>query len=273
MLGKLSKLIVEVRREAEPEAIHQLRNTLLRVETLFPEDPRVGQSKLILRLKKLRRKAGKVRDLDILEGLAKDLRMGPRAERARLQSFLRKDRRKRKNKLVKYLQSTSVKRLSADLRAKRKELNAESAEDQLLREVLDRFAVLGEEQDYKSRKTLHTFRTGCKRLRYIAERTDHPQTQAAVRQLRRIQDAVGAWHDVVNLIERSRELFGNAARNELLIHMREKEEALFKAALAKAEQASSILLSMRWALVERKPPKSVAVAVVRAGEKARWAAR
>jgi len=68
---------------ARPEVVHQLRTTIRRIETVVGARPEPGRNekKLLKQLRRLRRRAGKVRDLDVqiealrslgLEGITRD---------------------------------------------------------------------------------------------------------------------------------------------------------------------------------------------------------
>ena len=66
LFQKLKKITRRVSSEPSPERVHQLRTTTRRIETLLDavgEKPASG--KLLKQLSRLRRRAGKVRDIDI----------------------------------------------------------------------------------------------------------------------------------------------------------------------------------------------------------------
>src|SRR5437868_9129497 len=61
----LVRLIKDMKDEPRPRAVHLLRTTIRRIETLLAEEaPRGAARKLRKQLDRLRRRAGKVRDVD-----------------------------------------------------------------------------------------------------------------------------------------------------------------------------------------------------------------
>ena len=77
---------------AKPETVHQLRTTIRRVETLLATTlPALGrkEQKLLKQLDRLRRRAGKVRDLDVQIQALRSLRLESiTRDRARVMAFL-----------------------------------------------------------------------------------------------------------------------------------------------------------------------------------------
>ncbi len=57
---------------------------------------------------------------------------------------------------------------------------------------------------------LHDFRKGAKKARYVAEADDDDAAVAMTKAIKRVQDAIGDWHDWEVLAEESREALGEA---------------------------------------------------------------
>ncbi|HZY74490.1 MAG TPA: CHAD domain-containing protein, partial [Edaphobacter sp.] len=102
-LHRLGKSLKRVRRSAEPEDVHQLRTRSRRLEAAIhalglEDDPSVRR--LLKIVTPLRRKAGKVRDMDVLLGLASRLaRAGDDDALVQLLEGLAERRRKAARKL------------------------------------------------------------------------------------------------------------------------------------------------------------------------------
>src|ERR1051325_4063408 len=117
---KLKRHLSKLPESSAPESVHRFRTYSRRVEVLLGElEPKLsGNEKKLLRLlAKLRKKAGKVRDLDVQLELLRNLRSPQAAgHKAQLQSFLSAERVKREKKLRKAFDKPTV----ADLRKRLK---------------------------------------------------------------------------------------------------------------------------------------------------------
>jgi CHAD domain-containing protein len=59
------------------------------------------------------------------------------------------------------------------------------------------------------RENLHDFRKGAKKARYVAESDDHdPAAEAMAKAVKRVQDAIGEWHDWEVVAEEAEEALG-----------------------------------------------------------------
>ena len=190
---------------AKPETVHQLRTTIRRIETLVATTwpaPGRKQEKLLKQLSRLRCRAGKVRDLDVqIEALASLRLESITRDRARVMAFLEKARAKRESKLLKSFRDEvdaglhkRLNRTSERLQQEfRKPGHRDAAENRFLAEALDKFAALVKERPTLTEDNLHEFRMDCKRVRYLAEMAgERPRVAAAIEQLKRIQDSIGA---------------------------------------------------------------------------------
>jgi len=244
---ELVTLVKAVEAKPKPGSVHKLRTTIRRVEALFAEDDAAGtraERRVRKQLARIRRRAGKVRDADVhlkaLGGLDLD---GAAAEaRDAVSDALAKQRAKREKKLVRTLAEERdrgiVKRLREVVATA---VVARDAIDEghVLATVADDFArALGEAAPLGA-ETLHDFRIHTKRLRYVAESAlPAPNAARAVAELKRVQDAIGGWHDWTTLVERARKALGDGEATALLAAIgarAEKELAKALAATTRAE--------------------------------------
>jgi CHAD domain-containing protein len=80
-------------------------------------------------------------------------------------------------------------------------------------------------------KTLHDFRLGAKRARYLAELAGQsPAAKIFVDKLKRAQDAAGEWHDALKLKERAEKRFGSASESPLVSVLQNISRARFRSA-------------------------------------------
>ena len=76
---RLSRLLGQVAKKPQAEAVHQFRTTSRRIEAILEAvaaEPDRNQRKLMRRLAKLRRRAGRVRDMDVQMALLRTLKIG-----------------------------------------------------------------------------------------------------------------------------------------------------------------------------------------------------
>ncbi len=252
--------------EPDPKSVHQLRTETRRVEALLlllalvpglPEH-RKQAAALLRAIAKLRRAAGKVRDLDVHRKMLESLTAGDdnknkdatgadsankrSADPAGLSKSAKKlrkhmgaERDKAATALEKLLEKRQVKIAGAteDLMSV-----LEPAEDLTLnapdvlrdaQSVLTRNGLLKpSEIAALTGKDLHTVRKAAKAARYVAESVaDDPALREAARALEALQDAGGQWHDTLELARAARRSFGK--NHPLTALFRQEREATLEA--------------------------------------------
>jgi len=256
---------------AKPETVHHLRTTIRRVETLVAaagRAPEPKEEKLLKQLGRLRRRAGKVRDLDVQIDALASLRLDSIArDRARVMSFLQKARIRREKKLLAVFEEE----LEAGLRKRLKRTSArlqqelpqpaqrQAAEERFLRAALERFAAVVKRYPTLAEANLHQFRMDCKRVRYLAEMAgEGPRVAEVIAQLKRIQDAIGAWHDWLTLSATAERVLSPSGQVPLLAALHASTRSKYLEALRVTADARRLLLEMRETQPERKPASSAA---------------
>ena len=256
---------------AKPETVHHLRTTIRRVETLVAaagRAPEPKEEKLLKQLGRLRRRAGKVRDLDVqIDALASLRPDSITRDRARVMSFLQKARIRREKKLL----TAFEEELDAGLRKRLKRTSArlqqelpqpaqrQAAEERFLRAALERFAAVVKRYPTLAEANLHQFRMDCKRVRYLAEMAgEGPRVAEVIAQLKRIQDAIGAWHDWLTLSATAERVLSPSGQVPLLAALHASTRSRYLEALRVTADARRLLLEMRETQPERKPASSAA---------------
>ncbi len=254
----------------KPETVHQLRTTVRRVETLmaatWPSDGR-SSKKLAKQLDRIRRRAGKVRDLDVQIAALGSLRLESIArDKAKVRRFLEKFRAKRERKLLKTCREELRDGLQRRLKRTATRLHEapsadrsrlESRRRQLLSSALDKFATAARRRPALSEANLHDFRMDCKRARYVAEMAgEGPEVTAVVGQLKRIQDAIGEWHDWLTLANTVENLVSLSGQSPLVSALRASTRSKCLEALRTTADAKRNLLEMRAWEQKRKPAAS-----------------
>jgi len=257
---------------AGPEVVHQLRTTIRRIETVVGARPEPGRNekKLLKQLRRLRRRAGKVRDLDVqIEALRSLGLEGITRDRARVVSFLQQARAKQERKLQRSFQDEADSGLRKRLRRASDHLQQElpkpaelqPAQGRLLSAALDKFAAAVKRRPTLTEENLHAFRIDCKRARYLAEMAgEGPGVTEAIAQLKGIQDSIGAWHDWLTATATAKSVLSPTGQVPLLSALRTGTRAKYLEALRISAGAKRILLEMREAKTEfRKSPGAVPV--------------
>jgi CHAD domain-containing protein len=190
----------------DKEAVHRVRTGSRRVQAILEATVRqngafTDAAKAWLRpLKQVRRAAGEVRDLDVHRGLLEQYvgkHPEPLASQAkRLDHWLageRRDRERRMAKQMKKRQEALAEAQAAFLNLqdglpkgrRRATISAETVAVEDFIRAVDLMPVLDAEN-------LHDFRKATKKARYVAE---SGATGVISKALKRVQDAIGEWHD------------------------------------------------------------------------------
>lgn len=261
LFGKLDDLLSKTRAKPLPERVHHIRTTTRRVEALL--ETLLGKStaphKLMKRLRRLRKRAGKVRDMDVQMAALRTVKIGREPERkVHLMQYLSDRRLKFQDRMVEELDADASRKLrkqlskakdalfpativstpvvEADPTAKRKPKFADaatlSAKLDPLGMSLRRFAAVVRAFPDFSENNLHDFRTECKRVRYTAEMaTADDEARLVLDLLKEMQDQVGDWHDWQVLTSEAAQLFADPGPESALIAaLRNMTQAKFTAA-------------------------------------------
>ena len=238
LFERMSRQISRVAKELTPENVHHFRTNTRRVEALVEQlaSESGSESKLLRQLSKLRKRAGKLRDLDVQISFLKELKVPDRQNhRAQLLEQLAEEKSRRAKKLAAAFDAGSVRKL-------RNRLRKVSSEIDLGRVDLLRMAFVQLPHPTSAslnEKELHACRIAAKRARYLAELSDAPAAKLFIEELKRAQDAVGEWHDVLKLTERAEKLLGSVRDSSLVAVLQNITRARFRRA------ASSLLDSLR----------------------------
>jgi len=222
-IGRLSKNLT-------PENVHHFRTNSRRaealIETLAPASK--NRDKALKLISKLRKRAGKVRDIDVQIGLLKGLKVPDRQNhRGQLLQLLDEEHDRQTRKLSKVADPSTLRDLRKRLRREQEAINFDEIDP--LRLAVNALPMIG--QSSLTEKNLHDFRVGAKRARYLAELAgDDPAANAFVDELKRAQNATGEWHDALKLKERAEKQFGSASESALVSVLQNISRARFRSA-------------------------------------------
>jgi CHAD domain-containing protein len=262
VFARLNRYLNRVSKHTDIRSIHRFRTNSRRVEALVAElvSDSASKRKLLKQLSKLRKKAGKLRDLDVQQAFLKELKMPDRQNhRAELIERLREEHELRVRKMEQSFASDSLKKLRKRLRRAKTEARFEGLNPlQLAFRRLPRpqGASLDEQQ-------LHTSRIAAKRARYLAELAgDTREAKEFVELLKKAQDEIGQWHDVLKLQQRAEKLFGGVRDSVLVAALQNISGARFR----RATHALLAALSTIEGLRQKTPPAKASKAEVLAAE-------
>jgi CHAD domain-containing protein len=247
---KLSRQLAKLTKKPAPENVHKFRTYSRRVEAMLEElVPKLSRNdkKLLKQLARLRKKAGRVRDLDVQIAALRSLKIPQEPGRkSQLMRTLSEERAQRERTLPENFDRKTVSQLRKRLHRAAQEMAIPENTD-LLRLGMKAVLQLGRERAPLTEKTLHQYRIAGKRARYIAELAGHdPKAAQVVAQLKRMQDMIGDWHDWLKLMQRAEDLFGGVRESSLVA-------ALQNVTRAKFREAVSALGETRMALSEKGP--------------------
>jgi len=250
--------------DAAPKSVHRMRTTIRRIESLVSYVHPDLDKKLERSLEKmadLRKRAGKVRDLDVQADLLRTLGNGSTAkDRKTLAELLEKKRARQGRRL-----ESAVKKLHGSKFLTRMDRVAEHAglgqdgKNRPLAPLQEARAQLAQmASDFAVARTtmkpsrLHEARVALKRIRYLAELAEKTAEQKSfISELKSVQDAVGVWHDWQELTASAEKRFSDRVNCALLREAR----AVLGARHSDATSAVNKLFDLALA-PGRKPPRS-----------------
>lgn len=260
----LAAAVASLAYDVTAKHVHRLRTTIRRIERLVEyARPDLGgkQEKVLKSLSALRKKAGKVRDLDVqLKLLDAIANTSTRRDRQALTESLKRKRTRQARRVCAAIAKAQKSKLGDHLerileRAAGAPAWTVNPEAPLLqaRQELAQLASESSVSASTKARVLHKIRIKIKKIRYLAELAEKSTGQESfLAELKTTQDALGEWHDWEELTLTAEEQFGDRVNCPLLVEVR----ALFAAKHAAAAAAVGHLLASCAPRPSRKPPRS-----------------
>jgi len=237
---KLERDLIKLFSKPQPDSVHRFRTGTRRLQILLGElSPKLdrNEKKLLKLLGRIRKRAGKVRDLDVQSAALRSLKV-PREPRrkAQLVNQLIELRAQQEKKLRKAVDKASVREIRKRLKRAAGRFDLKAGRDPLavakaMLESVDRAGAPLTET------VLHQYRILSKRARYAAEFANpSPQADQFIAQLKRIQDASGDWHDWLILTQTASQHLGDVRESPLVAELHNVTGAKFRRAVAVLSQ-------------------------------------
>jgi CHAD domain-containing protein len=257
---KLRKLVRNLDRQPAPEQVHDLRTSTRRVEAAFealsPEARGVGKF-LMKDLRRCRKRAGTVRDMDVLTQYASSVHLAGEEEcTVRLLEHLGALRQKYATKLY-----SEVRRVRSELRRNLRRTGAKLAKlVQTNKDNPDRSTVGPKAAGAAvtlvvqlavpkrlDRRNLHPYRLKVKELRNVLQMAPTDTTRF-VDDLAKVKDAIGEWHDWEELVSMAQKELDHGNRCGLVAELK-------RIAGSKYDHALSLALSLRRTYLRSSHPQ------------------
>lgn len=259
---KLEQDLIKLSSKPQAGNVHRLRTGTRRLQILLGElsaENDRSQKKLLKLLGRLRKRAGKLRDVDVQLVALRRLKI-PQEPRRKTQLIdeLIELRGRHEQKLRKSMDKDTVREIRKRLKRAARTFDPRTSLEPLAvaRGMLEQIRY---EDGPVTESLLHQYRILSKRARYTAEFAN-PSSDATqfIAGLKRIQDALGDWHDWLTLTQAARKQLGEVRESSLVAELHNVTGAKFRHAVA-------VLTQMR-----TKPnaqPKQRSQASARAEEK------
>jgi len=237
---KLERDVIKLSSKPQAESVHRFRTGTRRMQILLGElssHMDRNQKKLLKELGQIRKRAGKVRDLDVQLAALRNLKI-PQEPRRKTQLIhhLIELRGEQEKKLRKAVDAKAVREIRKRLKRARKGFRPEATRDPLAvaRAMIERLDRAGAPL---TEAVLHQYRILSKRARYAAEFSDQSaEAEKFIAGLKRIQDAVGDWHDWLTLTQTARKHLGEVRESPLVAELHNVTGAKFRHAVAVLSQ-------------------------------------
>jgi CHAD domain-containing protein len=248
---QLDQDLVKLSSKPRAKNVHGFRTGTRRLQILlceFSPDRDRNQKRLLKLLGRIRKRAGKVRDLDVQLAALRSLKLpGEPRRKTQLVNRLIELRAQQEKKLRKAANEDTVREIRKRLKRAAKNFKPEQDWDPLIiaKKML---AAINQGNAPVDEALLHQYRILSKRARYAAEFAEpSPKSQQFIAGVKRVQDALGDWHDWLTLTQTASEHLGEVRESPLVAELHNVTGAKFRHAVA-------VLSPMRLASLETTAP-------------------
>jgi CHAD domain-containing protein len=233
---KLEQDLAKLSSKPRAENVHRFRTGTRRLQILLGEFSAKldrNQKKLLKLLARIRKRAGKVRDLDVQLAALRSVKIPQEPRRkTQLVNRLIELRAQQEKKLKKAVDEDSVREVRKRLKRAGKNFKLEVTRDPLA-VARGMLAGINRGEAPVTEALLHQYRILSKRARYAAEFSEPTrEAEEFSAGLKRIQDALGDWHDWLTLTQTATEHLGEVRESSLVAELHNVTGAKFRHAVS-----------------------------------------
>ena len=256
-IRKLRKLLKKAPKLPNPDEIHDLRTQIRRFEAMLEAldvNCKRNERRVLRYLGRIRKRAGKIRDMDVLTGHASTVQVDQERDcLVQLLEYLGAERYRHAEQL-----HAVMGKYGAELRRRLKRTLARlqklipghnksrsggrNAPEAAMAFVLKLSNELATPATL-NRKNLHAYRLKIKELRYVLEIADDPGNQGLIDKLSEVKDAIGEWHDWEELIAIAGEVLDHKENCKLLREVKVITSRKYETALSRTNKMRERLSS------------------------------
>lgn len=257
---KLRKSLKAFPKHPSPDLVHDVRTSSRRIEaivaalTLYSKP---GVKRLLRRMSRVRKQAGKVRDMDVLTGFASQLNVDQEQDCVvRLVEFLGSQRYKKAAKMHAIVreEAPALRRRSQRCSKRVEKFVGKNESQQPERTAPADVTALAlrlsselQSPAQLTRNNLHPYRLQVKQLQYVLqlEGDKSPERQRFVEKLKQVKDAIGEWHDWQELLSIAGKMLDHAGNCKVLRELNSICDHKFQQALVVTNEMRKQYLNFR----------------------------
>ena len=261
---KLERDLSKLSPKLQSDNVHGFRTGTRRLQVLFDlsSGPKHDHKKLLKQLGRIRKRAGKLRDLDVQLAALRAFKSSRQPRRkTELVNHLIELRMRQEKKLHKLTDGKTVREIKKRLRQAEKDFAPKDSRDPLVaaREMLGK---IDGSNSAITEETLHQYRILAKRSRYAAEfAPQSPAREQFIARVKKVQDALGDWHDWLTLTATAQAKLGDLRESPLVAELQNVSGAKFRRAVASLSQMQPKNLAAHKSPAAVATPQSQASAV------------
>ena len=240
---KVRKFVKKAPRQPTPEQVHDLRTNTRKLESALHAlslDSNGNEQRLLKSVKRIRKRAGKIRDMDVLTGHLCSVKLNGEGD---CEVQLLEHMGARRQKYAKKLHSSVLKesavlkktlqREVADLDVLTQDGKPEQAGAQAGAQALELASQLADPTRL-NRSNLHPYRLKVKELRYVLQMAENNGQAEFVKDLGEVKDSIGEWHDWEELSAIAADVLDHRSGCRLQQELKRISESKYEHALALA---------------------------------------
>jgi CHAD domain-containing protein len=267
---KVRKFLRKNSKRPSSNGVHNLRTSARSLETTFTTlglNSKKTVKRLLRGLADVRKRAGKVRDMDVLTAHALTVNQGGEQDcLVQLLEHLGAKRNKYTKKLRRVVATDTpqlqrkLKRNSKRVEKLLKQAQTNPADSDAMPAIIAKAKTLSSELSSPARlnrRNLHAYRLKVKELRDVLQLSDRPGDREFLEKLGEVKDAIGEWHDWEELIAMATQLLDHGTSCKLIKHLKDTSNSKYEGALSLTTDLRSNYLASRTPK-HRTPPTTLA---------------